>query len=663
MDLVTVDIETIGTADLTKVGSANYAEHPDTKISMIAWKFGDGETFCIARPELTTKKIDKHTWENFIKFLNFEGKIIAHNATFEKNLFNSKLSEFVDSTKTSLSFKRQYKSSDFIDTSVLSNVFRGPAKLELSSNFFGLDVTKDTVGNKLMKAITTGKNVKPGRLKTSAAKFPGMWKEIGGVWYKAGFEIYERMEKYCKSDVEATWALFKKLNSKEKLKDLGVFLPHIQTGIKACRSMNDRGVLIDPEWSEILAKHKRRLQATADKYCMKTFGFLPAQRVALKNAIEKTGYTLEGMGKEALQKSFRDPNNCEDMKEKLKKYMELNKTSLNKIDALYRNKSEDNVLYDMFRFSGAYATGRFTSFGVQLQNLPRTEFETAEECKKILMKDDLSAESAVKAIRGCFIPRPGYKFFIADLSQIELRRVVDKAGYPEKVRHIHEGGDLYSELAAVIYKKKLKDVTKEERNVGKAFVLALGYGMGIVLIKENYEKITGEKLSTNEAWNFKNSYSEKYPNVLKLWKKYDVMVDQALKSGKELRIKLASGRYLNYGKIYNRKVKMDDGNYKFIKSYFNGKEYKAIYGSKIFQQIVQAECRDILLLKYNALYEQGARLILQVHDEVVVEVPENADLDKLKKAWYNAGREEIKKFFPTMIIDSDCVFSNRYWSH
>ena len=98
-------------------------------------------------------------------------------------------------------------------------------------------------------------------------------------------------------------------------------------------------------------------------------------------------------------------------------------------------------------------------------------------------------------------------------------------------------------------------------------------------------------------------------------------------------------------------------------SYFykSGKQYKTIYGASVFQHVVSASSRDIILMKINDLHRQGHKMVMTVHDEVVLEVDKNDKLDKWVDIWNNSGMNLINKYFPGLPLESDCGFTNRYY--
>ena len=370
----------------------------------------------------------------------------------------------------------------------------------------------------------------------------------------------------------------------------------------------------------------------------------------------------------------------------------MNKRALSKISAAKDKKTEDSVLKHMFKFCGAYATGRFSSYGVQLQNLPRiSEDFTIERAEKIISGKikKPTPDEVVSCIRGALVPRPGYKFFIADLSQIEIRGLYHKIKEYDRIKAMHDGLDAYCDFASGIYGREIAKKSTE-RQVAKVFLLELGYGAGKEKAAEDYAKAIGEEVSIKRVEDeLYNPYHRLYPGIKKLWYEYNDAINIALQTGRDLKVPLDSGRVLNFGPVIERVYEIekekdpnepevityvdpitnDTPEYlepketKTVKCIHNGKKFSSIYGSKIFQNVIQAECRDIFLIKMNALHDTGAKIVMQVHDELIVEVPEKATLESCVSAWNKAGSERIKELFPNMILDSDCVFTDRYWSH
>ena len=661
---IVIDLETVSLVDLKKHDAFNYAASPSTHITVISWRDIEGLIWSVVHPKFATDLVEPDQIKAFKKLLAYQGRFIAHNANFENTILNAKLKSFCKHLGVKNKI-RKYKITDFIDSLTLSNVFRGPAALDKAAEYFGADVLKDAKGKKIMLATCVGKEKEPNTMKTSVLKIPAEWIELEGTYFKAGNEVYSKITSYCETDVAATWELYQKLSLRTG--ELGTFLPDTVKGIETTLAMNERGVLVDNVWADKLAELYEEIQEKLVKLSLKHFGLNPGQRVKIAEFLQSKGYKTAGTGKEALEESYANNEGFVTLKKALKEYSKLNKRALSKISAAKDKKTEDNVLKHMFKFCGGYTTGRFASYGVQLQNLPRiAEDFTIERAKKIISGKikKPTPDEVVSCIRGALVPRPGYKFFIADLSQIEIRGLYHKIKEYDRIQALHEGLDAYCDFASGIYGREI-DKKSTERQVAKVFLLELGYGAGKEKAAKGYAKAIGEEVSIKRVEDeIYNPYHRLYPGIKKLWYEYNDAINIALQTGRDLKVPLDSGRVLNFGPVIERLYEDEETKEeRVVKCIHNGKKWSPIYGSKIFQNVIQAECRDIFLIKMNALHDTGAKIVMQVHDELIVEVPEKATLESCVSAWNKAGSERVKELFPHMILDSDCVFTDRYWSH
>lgn len=667
-----IDLETVSLVDLTKVGQLNYAAHPSTFIAVLSFLW-ESQVYTIVNPKTQSVETDQDTLSVFMRlYTNIKETdtttLIAHNAPFEKAVLDKKLDDFVKD----LGFKvikkpNKYK---FVDTMTLASVFRSPSSLDVACSFFKLEHEKDAAGKALMKKTCQAVDIKPPKMQTTTNSVDTHWIKYGkGLYFRGGIDIYKRIADYCAKDVLATNGLYELFSSKKKIADLGEFLPHIKEGMAMTLAMNERGVGVDIDYFKKLEKHKNTIFNHLDGLISDELNVPSAgMKAKILKALNAKDYKIEKLGKDDIKAAVKRNKN-EDLNYLVEEFSRLNKTSLNKVASGIKTLHGDR-LYNMFKFSGAYATGRWTSYGVQLQNLPRPTCSLQEV--ESFMDDPkadpiISPDTAVSAIRAAFVPSPGYKFFIADLSQIELRRTLDKCGYHKELKRLSEGHDLYKVTAAEVFKKKVEDISPVERYVGKTLMLAAQYGQGGFRLKQTLFTQGDIIISLKEAEKYVMAYQKKYKNIVKMWNKYDAILKEAFISKKPLKVKLATGRLLDYGKIsVRRKKATSKAGHTYMKKeyvYFDGRMYKSLWGGNIYQHIIQAECRDIMMLKMNDLHKKGARIVMTVHDEVIVEVKKDKKLDNLRKMWYNSGRREIKKYFPKMRIDSDCVFSHRYFSH
>ena len=220
------------------------------------------------------------------------------------------------------------------------------------------------------------------------------------------------------------------------------------------------------------------------------------------------------------------------------------------------------------------ATGRLSSSNPNLQNIP----VRGEEGKEI---------------RKAFVPEPGCDFFSADYSQIELRIMAHLSGDPHMIEAFREGHDIHAATAAKIYKKKIEEVTREERGKAKTANFGIIYGITAFGLAERLG------ISRTEAKELIDGYFDTYPKV----KEY-------------MQQSIAMAREKGYTEtIYHRRCYLRDINSHnaVVRGYA---ERNAINAP------IQGSAADIIKIAMIAIFrrfrEEGLRskMILQVHDEL-----------------------------------------------
>jgi DNA polymerase len=262
----------------------------------------------------------------------------------------------------------------------------------------------------------------------------------------------------------------------------------------------------------------------------------------------------------------------------------------------------------MLRYYAAH-TGRWGGDDkVNLQNLPRNSM----------------LKFAIKAPEG-------YVMVDSDSSQIEARTLAWLAGQDDLVRAFDRGEDVYKLMASSIYGKAEKDITKEERFVGKTTILGAGYGMGSEKFK-NQLKTFGVEIEAEEAKRIIDTYRRTYPQIVALWKSAGDSIKAILQNkhsklgileveGKK-GIKLPNGLYINYSNL--RKQTTADDKVEYLYDTKKGKQFvhTKIYGGKVVENICQALARIIIgeqMLMINKKY----KVVMTVHDAVACIVPKD----------------------------------------
>ena len=260
-----------------------------------------------------------------------------------------------------------------------------------------------------------------------------------------------------------------------------------------------------------------------------------------------------------------------------RKYQKLDSTY---VGALIKLRDANGRVHSSFDQT-ATATGRISSNEPNLQNIPvRTEVG--------------------REIRAAFVARPGWVLVDADYSQIELRVLAHMSGDETMRSAFLEGQDIHSRTAAEVYGVPLDEVTPAMRSSAKAVNFGIVYGISDFTLAKNIS------VTRAEARDFMERYFARYPGVKRF-------MEEAVRLGHErgyARTLLGRRRYL---------PELKSGNY----------NVRAFGERCAMNSPIQGTAADIIKLAMIRVFEAlraqklRARLILQVHDELIVEAPED----------------------------------------
>ena len=233
------------------------------------------------------------------------------------------------------------------------------------------------------------------------------------------------------------------------------------------------------------------------------------------------------------------------------------------------------------------ATGRLSSNNPNLQNIP--------------VKDERGRE-----IRKAFVPAEGHLFFSADYSQIELRLMAHLSKDKNMTDDFLSGNDIHAATAAKIFNVDLKDVTREMRSKAKTANFGIIYGISSFGLSE---RLT---IGRSEAKELIDGYFNSYPGV----KTY---MDESIKKARDLGYVTTMFGRKRYTRDIHSRNQVVRGN----------AERNAINAP------IQGTAADIIKIAMIRIHERlikenlKAKMILQVHDELIFEVLP-AELDILK---------------------------------
>ena len=236
----------------------------------------------------------------------------------------------------------------------------------------------------------------------------------------------------------------------------------------------------------------------------------------------------------------------------------------------------------------------------------------------------------------------GYKFVIVDSAQIEARKNAWLAGEESILKAFRDGHDLYSEFAAKeVYHIPLSKVTKAQRFVGKVSILGLGYQMGRDKFQYTLEMgMLGPPVKLEEEMygEIVKAYRKKYWKIKDQWYAMQGLLGSMAKGQKRTykcltfdgdKIYMPSGMFLRYPRLQDKIVygKGPDSEYTDGYEYNNGMN---IYGGLLTENLVQALARNVVADQI-LMVAHKYRVVLMVHDEVILCVPEDQAEQALKE--------------------------------
>ncbi len=354
-------------------------------------------------------------------------------------------------------------------------------------------------------------------------------------------------------------------------------------------SMERHGVAVDPEALEAMSRRieeqLQKLQEQIYAYAGHTFNVRSTQQLGtvLFEEMElpvirrtKTGYST---AKDVLSE-LEDQHPIATLILEYRKFEKLRSTYIDTLPDLV-NPSTGRI-HTSYNQTGT-STGRLSSSDPNLQNIPvRTELG--------------------RHVRAAFVAPPEHVLLSCDYSQVELRLLAHFSKDPEMMAAFHRGEDIHATTAAAIHDVPLAEVTDEQRSLAKTINFGLMYGMSA------YGLASRTGLSIEEARQFIETYFERFGQV-------ETYFDETLAFAHEYGyVETVMGR-----RRYFPMLKATDEG--------NSRAQRAAERAAINMPI-QGSAADILKIAMIRLYhllremKLKGRLILQIHDELILEVPQ-----------------------------------------
>ena len=611
-----------------EAGAWAYSAHPSTHVLCFAYKL-DGVTRSVI-----VDQNDPHTAFEVLAMLANDPDVVftAYNAFFERMIWRHILTERFGVPEVPVDRWRC--------TMARALAMAVPKSLNSAGVFLDTKQKKDAQGTALMLKLC---KLPPEQINTTQL---------------------ERLAQYCEQDVETEDAINEKtvpLTAEEQL----VW--------ELDQEINERGVLLDtPSVQQLITVTDLFTQDLNTKIVLLTGGDVTAitQIARIKTyVLKKYGINIESLNKASIVRYLNDPVIDDDLKELIRLRAAGGKSSLAKLTKMIQHGQIDNYARGNLIYHGA-STGRWTSGGIQLQNIAKgdkIDHKAVFEDLKNLPPADFVQKYGMKTasigsslLRGMIIPPPGQRLFVADYASIEARIVLWLAGSKAAVQRIVDfdnkiGDDMYVVMARTIFDDlTITKADNDKRQLGKAATLGCGFGMGATKFKATcaappYNLDIDDTLALKAV----ESYRNEYPEVPAMWRGLENAAKTAIRTGfgkwgcigyhlngKWLSCKLPSGRLLWY---YDPKIERgqygDTITFLSVDSAGNFAREKT-WGGTLTENVVQATARDIMVFGMQNLERHGYQVVLTVHDEVLTYIdnpaltPDRmADIMRLKPAW------------------------------
>lgn len=609
-----VDIETYSSVDLAKSGVYAYTEAPDFDILLIGYSF-DGENVNV----IDTYNIDTGMMTEFMEALNDPETIkTAFNANFERTC----LAKWTGRPKPP---------EEWRDTMIKALTLGLPGNLADVGMALGLpeDKLKDPQGKALIQFFS--KPCKP--TKANGQRTRNLPEHDPDKW--------KLFIKYNGQDVITEQAILKKLSIYETTREE-------QELWNLDQKMNDNGVKLDiPMVEKIVDYDNRRRQELQEEAQQLTGLSNPNSLAQLKSWLDRQGMPMTSVTKDTIAAALTLKYIPDNVRRMLEIRTALGKTSVAKYSTMLTAVCSDHRLRGILQFYGANRSGRWAGRLVQTHNLAKNTLPDLDLARELAAEGDfdtmqtLFGETAFvfsELIRTAFIPSDGCRFVVSDFAAIEARVISWISNEEWRLEAFRAGKDIYCETASQMYHVP---VVKHGENghlraKGKVAELACGYqgGVGAMKRMDKEGAIPEEELqAVVDQWRAAN------PKVVKLWRTCELAAKTAIQEHRTVRIlhgiafgyingnlfiKLPSGRKLCY---WNTRLKTDT---------YTGKEsiiYMGVnqetkqwgetetYGGKLVENIVQATARDCLAVAMTRVSAKGYNIVMHVHDEMIVDVP------------------------------------------
>ena len=619
--VMNVDIETYSSIDLTKSGVHRYTESPDFGILIIGFKFDDEEE--VRQIDLLSPTLHEN-YEEQKELMEFRRNLYdpevlktAYNAAFERTCL-AKWSG------------REMPPEQWSDTMVLALELGLPRSLADVGMALGLpeDKLKDPQGKALINFFSKpckATKSNGGRTRNLPEHDPDKWQ----LYLK-----YNKQDVVTENEIRTKITIYPFAKSEQALWCLD-------------QKMNDNGVRVDVPMVEKIVSYDEHRKAELLEEAKELTGLKnPNSLAQLKVWLKAQGVEMVSVTKDTIAAALGG-NLPDNVRRVLEIRTALGKTSTAKYSTMLGAVCEDERLKGILQFYGANRSGRWAGKLVQTHNLARNTLPDLDLARALTAAGDFDSLQTLfgeasfvfsELVRTAFIPSEGCRFVVSDFAAIEARVISWISGEQWRLDAFKAGKDIYCETASQMYHVPVikHGENGELRQKGKVAELACGYQGGVGAMKQMDKEgnIPEEELQgIVDQWRLAN------PKVVRLWNTCDRAAKTAIEEHRTVKIRcgikfsyingnlfitLPGGRKLCYwgAKIGENRFGSPSIVYKGVNQTTRQWSDVETYGGKLVENIVQATARDCLAEAMKRVSAKGYNIVMHVHDEMIVDVPE-----------------------------------------
>lgn len=619
MKTLSIDIETFSSTNLAKAGVYPYAENDDFDILLFGYSIDHGPVRVVdlaSGEELPEEILAALVDPGVVKW--------AFNAAFERVCISSWLRKHHPNVLP----EAMLDPAQWRCTMVWAAYLGLPMNLEQAARVLSLEIRIGATGKRLVRQFCAP--VQPTLLNTAKTRNPPesdrqAWKQF--IAYnvrdvEVEQALRDRLDPFRLPEAEwAAYALDQSIND---------------TGIRLDQQLVDNAVRIHETYRETILQEARQLTGLKN----------PNSPSQLKDWLNKHNCPVQSLTKTEVETALESATGT--VRQVLQLRSALAKSSVKKYQAMQQAVCADGRARGLIQFYGAGRTGRFAGRLIQVQNLPRNYLSDLAQARSLVSAGNGGAlellydsvpDTLSQLIRTAFIPSPANRFIIADFSAIEARVIAWLAGEENTLQAFRDGKDLYCETASRMFAVPVEKHGENAylRQKGKIAVLACGYSGSVGALKAMGALRMGleeaELKPIVDAWRAAN------PNIVQLWDEVGEAAIRAVTTRQpiELRqleftheagmlfIALPSGRRLAYFKPQLGKNRFGGTSITYS-GVTTARKWGLIetYGGKLVENIVQAIARDLLVNAMCQVHRAGYRIVMHVHDEIIIDNPQTA---------------------------------------